>query len=127
MAIYASPSYVGRRGKPRHLGDPAHEWVMHAGVLAHMKLAVEPTCRILCDDLFCIREIVRDGAGLGMLPRFLAEPYIRDGTLELVPIPGWAQPKASFFLLYPSSGQVPRKVAAFRDFLLERLRKAPLE
>jgi hypothetical protein len=31
-----------------------------------------------------------------------------------------------FVLLLPSSDQVPRKVTAFRDFLLELMEKAPL-
>jgi hypothetical protein len=33
---------------------------------------------------------------------------------------------AIYVLLYSSSGQVPRKVTAFRDFVIERLKKAPL-
>jgi DNA-binding transcriptional LysR family regulator len=127
VRAYAAPSYVGRRGKPRQLGDPTHDWVMHPGVLGLWKPPRAATWRILCDDLFCIRELVRDGAGVGVLPRFLAEPYVRDGLLESVTLAEWPQPKASFFLVYPSSGQVPRKVVAFRDFLVERLKTAPIE
>jgi DNA-binding transcriptional LysR family regulator len=33
---------------------------------------------------------------------------------------------SQLYLLYPSSGQVPRKVAAFRDFVVEWFASTPL-
>jgi DNA-binding transcriptional LysR family regulator len=124
--FYAAPSYVARRGKPRLLGDPKHDWIMHANLTSTWKLPAK-TVRFLCDDFLLIRNLVREGGGVGLLPRFVADAYVRDGSLEMVPV-GSAPPLgAPFVLLYPSSGHVPRKVTAFRDFLVERLKTAPLD
>ena len=125
--FYAAPAYVARRGKPRQLGEAKHDWLLHPGTLAFWKLPREMTFRFLCDDFFLARDLVRDGAGIGLLPYFVAEPYVRDGLLEPVPIGDLPRESGGFFLLYPSIGQVTRKVIAFRDFLLERLKKSPLE
>jgi DNA-binding transcriptional LysR family regulator len=121
--FYAAPSYLARRGRPKHTGDPAHDWILHPFTFSLWKLP--RTVRFLCDDFFTIRDLVREGAGIGALPSFVAEPYLRDGSLELVPS-GSRTSAGQFVLLYPSSGQVPRKVAAFRDYLVERLKKNPL-
>ena len=41
-------------------------------------------------------------------------------------LPEPASLRASLYLVWPSSGQVPRKVVAFRDFFVEWLKKAPM-
>ena len=124
--LYAAPSYIARRGKPKLLGDPKHDWVIHPNMISLWKVP-EQSVRFRCDDFFLTRELVRDGAGVGILPSIVADTYVRDGSLESVPV-GNRPPFGGFLvLLYPSSGQVPRKVTAFRDFLIEHLRKAPLD
>jgi DNA-binding transcriptional LysR family regulator len=124
--FYAAPSYLARRGKPRKAGAAGHDWIVHPGLLSLWKLPRDTAVRFLCDDFFAIRELVRAGAGIGLLPGFLADAYLRDGSIETVPIANRPPGEGQFVLLYPSSGQVPRKVTAFRDFLLERLEKTPL-
>lgn len=124
--LYAAPAYIARRGKPRRLGESRHDWILHPALRAHWKLGREQKCRFLCDDFFMARELVRAGVGVGFLPSFLAEPYEREGLIETIPIEDAPHGSASFLLLYPSSGQVPRKVSAFSDFLVERLKKSPL-
>jgi DNA-binding transcriptional LysR family regulator len=123
--FYAAPSYIARRGKPKLLGDPKHDWIMHANLVSAWKLPVK-TVRFLCDDFLLVRNLASQGAGVGLLPRFVADAYVRDGSLEMVPVGGGPPLGAAFVVLYPSSGHVPRKVSAFRDFLIERLKKAPL-
>jgi len=61
-----------------------------------------------------------------MLPETFAAPYLQDGSLEEVPVSWAANISGGMFLVYPSSGEVPRKVTAFRDFLVEWLKKSPL-
>jgi len=124
--FYAAPSYVARRGKPKQFGEAKHDWIMNPAMLTHWKVPRGLTFRFLCDDFFLNRDLVREGAGIGLLPRFVADPYVRDGLLEEVPMNDRPRTSAGFFLVFPSSGQVPRKVTAFRDFILERLKKSPL-
>jgi DNA-binding transcriptional LysR family regulator len=125
--FYAAPSYLARRGAPKLPGDPKHDWVMHPHLLRLLKVS-RAAVRFVCDDFFTIRGLLRDGAGVGLLPTFVADPYVRDGSLESVSVAGEPRPMGGFLLLlYPSSGQVPRKVTAFRDFLVERLKRTPLD
>lgn len=126
IGIYASPAYVARRGKPKTLGDESHCWILPPQILAHLKVPKNSVCRFTCDDFFLIRELVCDGAGVGAMPTFVGAPLVQEGLMEALVIndlPTW---RGGLFLVYPTSSQVPRKVTAFRDFLLERLKKTPL-
>lgn len=122
--FYAAPTYLARRGRPRLLGEAQHDWILHPGILSLWKVPRE-TVKFLCDDFLLVRDLVRDGAGVGLLPRFVANTYARDGLIESVALGTLPTDPGHFVLLYPSSGQVPRKVAAFRDFLLERVKSFP--
>lgn len=120
-AFYAAPSYVARRGRPSRLGDERHTWVLHRAVTRIFKTDSE-SVQFLVDDFLLAREILRDGVGVGILPTFVARGYVREGLLEEVPVGGHAAMGGDLVLLYPSSGQTPKKVVAFRDFLVDTLR-----
>ncbi|HXX68314.1 MAG TPA: LysR family transcriptional regulator [Polyangiaceae bacterium] len=116
--FYAAPTYIARRGRPKLLGEPEHDWILHPSFLALWKVKRQAV-KLLCDDFLLVRDLVREGAGVGLLPRFVAHAHVRDGLIENVALGALPNDAWQFVLLYPSSGQVPRKVAAFRDFLLE--------
>jgi DNA-binding transcriptional LysR family regulator len=78
--------------------------------------------RFLSNDFNMTRSLIREGVGVGLMPSFLAAEGVALGTLvPVLPQVGGAM-SGSLFFVYPSSGQVPRKVLAFRDFLIDRLR-----
>lgn len=120
-AFYAAPSYVARRGRPKQLGDPRHTWVLHRAVTRIFKTAPE-SVQFFVDDFLLARDLLREGVGVGILPPFVARSYVREGFLEEVPVVGAAPMGGELVMLYPSSGQTPKKVTAFRDFLVEALR-----
>jgi DNA-binding transcriptional LysR family regulator len=126
IAFYAAPSYVARRGEPRAFGDPKHDWVIFSR-MPELKPPKELRPRFRCDELLFLRTLLRDGAGVGPLPWFLAEPDVASGTLVPVMRHARRRTPGGLFLVYPSSGPVPRKVTAFRDFLVERLEARPLD
>lgn len=117
---YASPVYVARRGSPRELADPEHDWVGFRPAQKLLGFAASYKPRISCDDLFFAREAIRLGAGVGVLPTFMADPLAATGELVRV-LPSYRVRTPGFVLLYPSRGSVPVKVTAFRDVLLEML------
>lgn len=126
LRLYAAPAYLLRRGEPRHFGDPQHDWVAFSAAAKLLPLPKSLHPVLTSDDFLFTREVLRQGCGIGMLPAFVAEPAVRSG--ELAPVlpklrPGGAD---GFVLLYPSSGQVPKKVAAFRDFVIDSLKTRPL-
>jgi DNA-binding transcriptional LysR family regulator len=126
LGFYAAPSYLARRGRPKRIGEAEHDWIVHPFTRAALKLPPETVTRFQCDDFLVIRALARDGAGIGMMPRFIGTPYVNEGLLEDTGLAEPASLRAGLYLVWPSSGQVPRKVVAFREFFVEWLRKAPM-
>jgi DNA-binding transcriptional LysR family regulator len=128
--LYASPVYLARRGAPRTEADLAeHDWVVFRTGPQKLPVAspreavgVAPRARIVCDDLLFVRDAVRAGAGIAVLPTFYAEPDVLAGTLVRV-LPRFEQQSATLHIVTPAARHVPRKVTAFRDLALEMLRR----
>ena len=117
MRYYASPSYLARRGEPRRAGDPKHEWIEFA------RGTEDPGggSGLRCDDLTLVCNLLLADAGIGILPDFVAGPHVAGGRLVPV-LTSLDMAQATLYFIYPSSGQVPRKVTAFRDFVVAALR-----
>lgn len=124
LGIFASPGYLARRGTPRTLEETAtHDWVLFRG--ARSRRQPRPPGRIvaMADDFQFVRNAIRAGAGLARLPAFLATADLAAGRLvRLLPRESWKDGR--LVLMYPKTPQVPRKLIAFRDFLLEHLGEA---
>src|SRR5262249_55585054 len=123
-SFYAAPSYLARRGRPKALWTIDHDWIVYRRMVEYWKLPVE-NVRHLSDDMTHMRELARAGAGIAFLPDYLAVSYVQSGALEPIDVPNKGL-TSQLWLVYPSSGQVPRKVIAFRDFLVEWLSRTPL-
>jgi DNA-binding transcriptional LysR family regulator len=65
-----------------------------------------------------VHAALHAGAGIGSMPSFLATRSLAEGRLVRV-LPGWSRASATVFFVYPAARHVPRKVIAFRDFVLE--------
>lgn len=121
-AYYASPSYVARKGTPRSVDDPDHDWIVMG---LHSSRSRNVTARVTGDEFFFNRQVIRAGVGVGVLPVYLGEPLVRRGELVRV-LPTRGKTQGRLVILYPSARRVPRKVTAFRDFLIEELAARPL-
>ncbi|HET8538912.1 MAG TPA: LysR substrate-binding domain-containing protein [Anaeromyxobacter sp.] len=125
--LFASPVYLARRGTPRTADElDEHDWVVFRGGpqklrVAPVRAASERAPRILCDDLLFVRDAVRAGVGIGLLPTFVAEPDVIAGALVRI-VPKFERPAGSLYIVTPSAKHVPGKVAAFRELVLEMLR-----
>lgn len=62
------------------------------------------------------------GGGIALQPTYLANPHLRDGSLQAV-LPDWKVPDLAIYALYPSRKHLPPAVRAFLDFLAERFAK----
>jgi DNA-binding transcriptional LysR family regulator len=126
--LYASPVYLARRGTPRSEAELAdHDWVVFKGGPQKLRPvgpkelgAAGGRERIACDDLLFVRDALRAGAGVGLLPTFLAEPDVLAGTLARV-LPRREVAAGHLFVVTPASKHVPPKVSAFRDLVVEVL------
>lgn len=125
--LFASPEYLARRGTPRTPEElDGHDWVVMR-VRPKLRLStrgaeatVSPKGRVHADDMFFIREAVASGAGIGELPTFLAEADVVSGRLVRV-LPRWNMRSGSLWLVTPHAPHVPKKVQAFRAFVMEAL------
>ena len=123
-------AYAGLYAAPKPMADLAS----HSGVFFHgsgmMAGAVlrsdglglserGPKTRWRCDDMFVVRGALRAGAGIGLLPAYVAEDDRTSGTLVRV-LPHWEGLVAHAWLVH-AGGPLPRKTRVLRDHLLEVL------
>ncbi|WAS99341.1 LysR family transcriptional regulator [Nannocystis punicea] len=131
VQLYASPAYLARRGTPRNQRELAgHAWVAYRGGPA-LRLdgpgeafVLKPSGPIVCDDMSFARQALRAGVGLGILPNFYAEPDVAAGLLVRV-LPRWTTQTGALWLMCAGGKHLPRKVSAFREFVIEALRSGP--
>jgi len=116
--LYATPAYLARRGTPTRQDDLAgHDLVGLPGTLR--------PARTTCDDKLFARELVRAGAGIALLPTYLAAEDVVAARLVRV-LPSHTVTSGGVFLVQPSQKLVPRRVSLFREVLLEHVRQHPL-
>jgi len=140
LQLYASPSYLVRRGTPRIPGDLLeHDLVSYRGAMylqvtgdGELQLRESPPKgrinsepRVLCDDMFFVREALKSGAGFGAIPSFLGDAEVANGTLVRV-MPRWAAHTSRVYLVHAGHKHLPPKLTAFRDIVVELLRQRPL-
>jgi DNA-binding transcriptional LysR family regulator len=131
LQLFASPLYLARKGTPRSEEDLAgHDRVIFRSGPQKLRVAAgreaaqdAGRARVTCDDILFARDAVRAGAGIGLLPTFVAEPEVVAGRLVRV-LPRHERSAGFLHVVTPAAKHVPRKVTAFRDLLLELL-KAP--
>jgi DNA-binding transcriptional LysR family regulator len=130
-AAYASAGYIEQRGCPNHPLDLAgHDCLVSLlhGRTWHfysdegdVGLAVRP--RLSVNDTIVLREAVRRGLGIAILPTFLAEEDLADGTLRQV-LSGFRPPPMWIKAQVPSQRTAKPSVNALLEFLKARLLSA---
>lgn len=130
--LFAAPSYIARRGQPRSPADfAAFDWVGFRGTAVGWPgtsfddVGIGERARVLCDDMFFLRETLRRGAGIGAMPSFVAEEDRQAGTLVRI-LPRWTFLSGEVFLLHREQKRLPSRVVAFREIVSEVLRQRPL-
>lgn len=134
LVVVAAPDYLAARGRPRTLGDLVHHeciqfalpssgrtvpWLFHPPGEAPVELLTAGHLRCE-DDILAPVTLARAGAGLTQTYRFLVEDALRTGALEEV-LGDCAGASRPFTLLYPANRQLPARVRAVIDFLVEAL------
>jgi DNA-binding transcriptional LysR family regulator len=132
LQLFGSPEYLARRGTPRTTDDlETHDFVRFAAIETFSLegprgvVRIKPKGSITCDDMWFARAAVCAGVGLALLPTFLADAEIEQGRLVAV-LPKLAMRSSVLWFVCPVARHLPKKVAVFRDFLLEALAKKPL-
>lgn len=121
--FFASPGYLARRGTPRTAADFAAHELMWPVVRGHKSFAPATRPRppaIACADFGTLAELACAGAGIALLPTFVAARPVARGELVRV-VPEYALASAPLYLVSAPPAQLPARVRALRDLLLAEL------
>lgn len=134
MAVVASPAYFERHGIPatpadlerhdcvsyRHTSSGAiFGWEFTAPGADGHAFVVEPQGSLVTNDDDSMTRAALQGAGLVQHVDIAVRRHLSDGSLVRV-LSEWCRPFAGFYLYVPSREQMPSRVRAFMDFLVEK-------
>jgi DNA-binding transcriptional LysR family regulator len=91
---------------------------------AERKLPLSPV--LLSEGVTSVREAVRTGLGIAVLPNWLIEDDLLSGALVPV-LPRWKPPELSVHVIYAGQRVLPARVAAFIDFAVRYLTSEGME
>ena len=125
---YAAPSYLKRHGQPKTLDDLAkHRLLGYTGspsnYLVSMLNSLQSAGRepksprpsaLTVNNMVAIRLAVQSGAGIGVMPDYLAEA---DTGLVQV-LPNVDMPELDCYFVYPEEMKSVARVQVLRDFLV---------
>ncbi|MES1177610.1 MAG: LysR family transcriptional regulator [Myxococcales bacterium] len=133
LALFASPSYLRKHGRPAKLADLAHhdcvlfraaggkaEWRLTG---PHGEESVTVHGPINCDEIGFIQQAVAAGAGIGLLPR-IAVRLAAKGSPQAENVqllPEFSVAGSDLNVVTPSARFLPASVTVFRDFLVAEL------
>ncbi|MEL7526268.1 MAG: LysR family transcriptional regulator [Pseudomonadota bacterium] len=125
--LVASPDYLDRKGRPRHPAElPEHEYLLYKNISTGdrvpfistlgEKLSIKINPAMIVNNSSTLRQAALAGLGISIANRWLIEPYLASGELELV-LPEWQYPPHPIHAVYPSNRFIPIKVRRFVDRL----------
>jgi len=127
--MIASPKYLKSCGTPQHPNDlPDHKCVFDGafykknrwtidGNNGSIEIKVVPT--VVTNNVPLIRDMVINGLGIAIVPRFSIVGDIEAGLLVPV-LPEYATSSLDFTAYYTQTNYVPQKVSLLLDFLAEK-------
>lgn len=128
-ALYASPDYIAREGLPRVPEDLDRHRIISYGARAGdpMKVLDFPltlgredlkprAAHLAINNISAVVKAVGAGIGIGGLPDYLAR---REPSLQRV-LPDHPGPNLDVFFIYPSDLRRSKRIAAFRQYLLDQ-------
>ena len=134
MAVVATPDYFARHGLPqspaeltrhnclryRHTSSGAvYQWEFSPPDTEGGDFVVEPIGNYTTNDDDSMMRAALQGIGLMQHIEIAVRAQLRSGALQRVLRP-WCKPFAGFYLYLPSREQMPAKVRAFMDFMVEK-------
>ncbi|RJL06718.1 LysR family transcriptional regulator [Paracoccus aestuarii] len=127
MRLYASPDYIARNGAPESLTDlaahrlicqkPDQPQVAAGARLVQELMAQNVGSTLTVNNYFGVLQAVLANLGIGVLPDYLTADHP-----DLVRVfPDTESGEVPVFLAYPEELRQTRRVAVFRDFVLEEI------
>jgi DNA-binding transcriptional LysR family regulator len=131
VQLYAAPEYLARRSTPRRgtelrshaiigiFGGPSRPIVVQS---ATERIRLTRDSNLQMNDTFAIREAALAGAGIGVMPPYVARDLVSAG--KLVPVlPQLRGTGATVYFVHPPVDPVPPQVTLVRAMLTPRIRE----
>jgi DNA-binding transcriptional LysR family regulator len=127
MRLYATPEYLAERGVPATMDDLSHHRLIcqHAGTpqvaagaaLVAELMTHEVASTLSVNNYFGVLQAVLSHLGIGILPDYVTEDFP-----HLVRVlPDVESAEVPVFLAYPEELRHSKRVAAFRDFVMDEI------
>ncbi|WP_028745224.1 LysR family transcriptional regulator [Rhizobium mesoamericanum] len=133
--LVAAPRYLEERSMPKTPDDiSAHECVCYSRAGdgrswsfsdGSDEVSVRIAPRLIANNAVAVHRAVLMGSGLAVLSHILAAPDIEAGRLVNV-MPDFPPARLPINVVYPSRRNMPLRVRATLDFLVEAVREDPL-
>lgn len=125
--LVAAPSYFDKQSKAPRSPEDLHDWnwlllgpVKNQKFVFHkteqQQLITKPDSRITVNDAYALSQLAQTGAGLAVIPAFIAEPHIATGALQCV-LPDWNLEPIAVFAVWPSNAPKHGLVKHFINFI----------
>lgn len=129
--ICASPSYLEKHGTPKSLDDlPRHRCIVHRqndDAYGVWRFLIDGRTEIVkvhgalsSNDGAIVQAWALDGQGIVIRSEWDVAKYLESGRLKRI-LPEFTLPSADLYAYYPSKQNLPARVRAFIDFLVEQL------
>lgn len=148
LLLCASPAYLAEAGNPQSLDDLALHRLLQlqitgreqttpfivqtrgsssghsAGDGARSMQFLQLPGHFICNDFRSLAQTCGDGLGIAQLPQPLILPMLKTGQLKVL-LPDSIAENIQLFIHYPSRKQLPARVRAFVDFVIEHFAGHP--
>ena len=124
--LVAAPEYLATKSKPktpRELSD--WDWLELAPVwrkkptfrkAGKSQSVLKRNARISVNNVYALSQLTRAGAGLAIVPEFIAQPDVADGKLQYV-LTDWVTDPVTTYVVWPSNAPKHGLIKHFVDFL----------
>jgi len=126
--VYASEAYLENKGEPKKLDELNHHNLIVFGedansldntnILLYLGLTEDSPRRtpyFAANSTLAIATAVANNLGIAVLDEYVAENYPHVRRI----LPSVALPELTYYLVYPEELRRSKKIAAFRDFIME--------
>jgi DNA-binding transcriptional LysR family regulator len=127
MRLYATPAYIEERGAPEGMDQLAAHRLICQGVgtpqvtagamLVQELMSHEVGSTLHVNNYFGVLQAVLNHLGIGVLPDYVADDF--PGLVRV--LPGVESNEVPVFLAYPEELRHSKRVAAFRDFVMDEI------
>jgi len=125
--LAASPAFLETHGRPRRVEQlrklpcirfskrDANGWTL-VGPRDERTIAIDGP--VVGSSFGAVARFAVEGAGVALMPAFVVQQHVAEGTLEQV-LPTWHSRTGALHLVFPSNRHMPTRVALLRDELID--------